>query len=189
MGKCSMTKPGMASVVRGEQRTDMDSTSTKAQQPSLRVRWRWMPSASAAAPSRKRRKYPRQEEQELMRAGVLDPGEEQQAHDQLAPCQTGQSGQLSLCCKDEAQRDKDEIEQAQPSEVVECLEGQTAAVIVGIAARVVIGEDVGYHGPEQDDHGGDGRKAEEDEVLPRRRAAETAPPFASRTQPATSSST
>ena len=38
MGKCSMTKPGMASVVRGEQRTDMDSTSTKAQKPSLRVR-------------------------------------------------------------------------------------------------------------------------------------------------------
>ena len=108
---------------------------------------------------------PRQEEQELMGAGVLDPGEEQQAHDQLAPRQTGQSGQLSLCCKDEAQRDKDEIEQAQPSEVVECLEGQTAAVIVGVAACVVIGEDVGYHGPEQDDHGGDGRKAEEDEVL------------------------
>ena len=64
-----------------------------------------------------------------MGAGVLDPGEEQQAHDQLAPCQTGQSGQLSLCCKDEAQRDKDEIEQAQPSEVVECLEGQTLSLI------------------------------------------------------------
>ena len=58
IGKCSMTKLGMASVVSGEHRTDMDSTSTKAQQPSLRVRRRVMPSASAAAPSRKRMKYP-----------------------------------------------------------------------------------------------------------------------------------
>ena len=31
IGKCSMTKPGMASVVSGEHRTDMDSTSTKAE--------------------------------------------------------------------------------------------------------------------------------------------------------------
>ena len=53
-----MTKPGMASVVSGEHRTDMDSTSTKAQHPSLRFRRRVMPSASAAAPSRKRMKYP-----------------------------------------------------------------------------------------------------------------------------------
>ena len=49
--------------------------------------------------------------------------------------------------------------------MIERLEGQTAAVIIGVAACVVVGEDVGHHGPEQDDHRHDGREAEEDEVL------------------------
>ncbi len=49
--------------------------------------------------------------------------------------------------------------------MIERLEGQTAAVIIGIAACVVVGEDVGHHRPEQDDHRHDGRETEEDEVL------------------------
>ena len=67
--------------------------------------------------------------------------------------------------KGETQHHEENVEQAHPADVIERLEGQTAAVIIGVAACVVVGEDVGHHRPEQDDHRHDGRKAEEDEVF------------------------
>ena len=100
-----------------------------------------------------------------MGAGVLHPGEEQDANHQLTPGETGQGGYFVLRRKGEAQHHEEDVEQAHPADVIERLEGQTAAVIIGVAARVVVGEDVGHHRPEQDDHRHDGRKAEEDEVL------------------------
>ena len=100
-----------------------------------------------------------------MGAGVLHPGEEQDAHHQLTPGETGQGGRSVLRRKGEAQHHEEDVEQAHPADVIERLEDQTAAVIIGVAACVVVGEDVGHHRPEQDDHRHDGRKAEEDEVL------------------------
>ena len=100
-----------------------------------------------------------------MGAGVLHPGEEQDAHHQLTPGETGQGGRSVLRRKGEAQHHEENVEQAHPADVIERLEGQTAAVIIGIAASVVVGEDVGHHRPEQDDHRHDGRETEEDEVL------------------------
>ena len=100
-----------------------------------------------------------------MGAGVLHPGEEQDAHHQLTPGETGQGGRSVLRRKGETQHHEEDVEQAHPADVIERLEGQTAAVIIGVAARVVVGEDVGHHGPEQDDHRHDGREAEEDEVF------------------------
>ena len=100
-----------------------------------------------------------------MGAGVLHPGEEQDAHHQLTPGETGQEGRSVLRRKGETQHHEENVEQAHPADVIERLEGQTAAVIIGVAACVVVGEDVGHHGPEQDDHRHDGREAEEDEVL------------------------
>ena len=41
----------------------------------------------------------RQEEQELMGAGVLHPGEEQDAHHQLTPGETGREGALCFAAK------------------------------------------------------------------------------------------
>ena len=67
--------------------------------------------------------------------------------------------------KGETQYHEENVEQAHPADVIERLEGQTAAVIIGVAACVVVGEDVGHHRPEQDDHRHDGRETEEDEVL------------------------
>ena len=100
-----------------------------------------------------------------MRAGVLHSGEEQDAHHQLTPGETGQGGRSVLRRKGETQYHEENVEQAHPADVIECLEGQTAAVIIGVAACVVVGEDVGHHRPEQDDHRHDGRKAKEDEVF------------------------
>ena len=100
-----------------------------------------------------------------MGAGVLHPGEEQDAHHQLTPGETGQGGRSVLRRKGETQHHEENVEQAHPADVIERLEGQTAAVIIGVAACVVVGEDVGHHRPEQDDHRHDGRKAEEDEVF------------------------
>ena len=60
---------------------------------------------------------PRQEEQELMGAGVLHPGKEQQAHQHLPCCQPEQKALLPPAGQPEAHAHEDQVEQPQPVQV------------------------------------------------------------------------
>ena len=53
-----MRKSGRATVVRGEQRTEVAKAMVNSQKPIFRFRRRFMPSARAAAPIRNRRNQP-----------------------------------------------------------------------------------------------------------------------------------
>ena len=123
-----------------------------------------------------------------MRAGVLHSGEEQDAHHQLTPGETGQGGYFVLRRKGEAQHHEEDVEQAHPADVIERLEGQTAAVIIGVAACVVVARMWDTIGQSRMTIATTDARPKRTRFLIRTRAAAFSPPFANRTQPAMSSS-
>ncbi len=80
---------------------------------------------------------PRHEQQHLVGAGVLYPGKQHKAHQQLCPCKAGQGRQTALCGKPQPQSDEDEVQQTDAQCLCGQLQRDAAEVVVRVAPSVV----------------------------------------------------
>ena len=80
---------------------------------------------------------PRHEQQHLVGAGVLYPGKQHKAHQQLCPCKAGQGRQTAFCGKPQPHSDEDEVQQTDAQCLCGQLQRDAAEVVVRVAPGVV----------------------------------------------------
>ena len=113
----------------------------------------------------KQEKPPREEQQHLVGAGVLDAGEQQHAQKDLQPGKAGQRGHFALFqAEPQPHAHEHKVHQTHAEEMQRDLGHKAAAVIVGIALGVAVSEDAADHRPQQDQHGHHAHQAEQHEV-------------------------
>ena len=113
----------------------------------------------------KQEKPPREEQQHLVGAGVLDAGEQQHAQQDLQPGKAGQRGHFALFqAEPQPHAHEHKVHQTHAPELQADLGCKAAAVIVGIALGVAVSEDAADHRPQQDQHGHHAHQAEQHEV-------------------------
>ena len=112
----------------------------------------------------KQEKPPREEQQHLVRAGVLHPDEQQKADQQLCARKTGQGGQAALCRKPQPQPDEDKVQQPDAQSLCGQLQRKATEIVVRVAPGVVKAEDLAHHRPQQDEHGHHAHQPEQHQI-------------------------
>ena len=102
----------------------------------------------------------RHEQQHLVGTGVLHPGEQHKAYQQLHTRKTGQGRQTAFCGKPQPHPDEDEVQQADAQGLRGQLQRDAAEVVVGVAPGVIEAEDLAHHGQQKQHHGPGGAQAE-----------------------------
>ena len=109
-------------------------------------------------------KIRRDEEQKLVGAGVLHPGEEDEAQRQLHRRNAGQGGYFPLAGKYDARHGQPKVEDAQPQCVVVGFRRHAAHIVIGVAVGVVERQNLAHHGPEQHQHRHKGCQPEQHQI-------------------------